>query len=83
MISGSVATTKKSFQKISPPAIEVSNSSKVENQDSKKMNEDESEKIYEAADEVVNMMMRKDYRGPADKPRHKPPINNHNPTDWP
>ncbi|KAG9159797.1 hypothetical protein Leryth_007811 [Lithospermum erythrorhizon] len=81
-ISGSsVATTRNSFQIISSPAFEVSSNSKVHHQDSKKTSGDESQEIFEADDEVVNMMKR-DYKGP-NNPRHKPPINNHNPTDGP
>ncbi|KAL0450415.1 UNVERIFIED_CONTAM: hypothetical protein Slati_1597900 [Sesamum latifolium] len=38
---------------------------------------DEPEAFIEAADEVATLM-RKDYKG-ADRPRHKPPINNHEP----
>ncbi|XP_071914836.1 uncharacterized protein [Coffea arabica] len=41
--------------------------------------EDASKAFLEAADEVVNLM-RKDY-GVKDHPRHRPPINNHEPTD--
>ncbi|KAL0332164.1 UNVERIFIED_CONTAM: hypothetical protein Scaly_2117900 [Sesamum calycinum] len=38
---------------------------------------DEPEALLEAADEVATLM-RKDYKG-ADRPRRKPPINNHEP----
>ncbi|KAL0377643.1 UNVERIFIED_CONTAM: hypothetical protein Sradi_3069800 [Sesamum radiatum] len=38
---------------------------------------DEPEAFIEAADEVATLM-RKDYKG-ADRPRRKPPINNHEP----
>ncbi|CAA3027178.1 Hypothetical predicted protein [Olea europaea subsp. europaea] len=40
---------------------------------------DDSRAFLDAADEVVNLM-RKDYKG-ADRPRRKPPIHNHEPTD--
>lgn len=40
---------------------------------------DESKAFLEAADEVANLM-RKDYKG-GDRPRRKPPINNHEPKD--
>ncbi|KAL3525811.1 hypothetical protein ACH5RR_014183 [Cinchona calisaya] len=41
--------------------------------------QDASKAFLDAADEVVNLM-RKDYGG-KDRPRMKPPINNHEPTD--
>lgn len=50
-----------------------------EHDDDNDVQNEDSKEVVEAADEVVNLM-RKDYRG-MDRPRRKPPINNHKPTD--
>ncbi|KAF8399228.1 hypothetical protein HHK36_015093 [Tetracentron sinense] len=58
-------------------SMEISGMSDQESHDH--FQKSESQKLLEAANEIVNLM-HKDYTG-MDKPRRTPPINNHQPLD--
>ncbi|GFZ19023.1 hypothetical protein Acr_27g0007620 [Actinidia rufa] len=63
-----------------PTKATLNNSSKSNTQVSQEpAQKDESQRLVDAAEEIANLM-RKDYKDDG-KPRHKPPINNHKPTD--